>query len=380
MKEILIDDEIGYDWWSDSGITLKSVNAQLEGLSTGEEIKITINSPGGSVYEGFTIFNRIRELARSHSISVRIDCLAASVASYIALAARSVDIDAKITVSGNSVFMIHNPWGCACGDYRELKSKAEYYEKLAAAYGAVHSVVAGKPESEIRAAMDAETFYVGKEIHDAGFANDYEQMTLSETPADGASSDGALFASQRDMYLVNAKIAYDKAEKKEYSAMLQNKEMYLSGIEKAAAMLKTDMYTTKAQAGVENIKVGGNMTTEELLAKDKALYDAVFTLGEKAGTEKERARVNAHILLGEKAGSLAISAKHIKSGVFVTEDAVQAEYIAANMDKARIDARIGDNPGDTCAGSGGDVDDVKLATAFDKGASGKNLEGKSWTE
>jgi ATP-dependent protease ClpP protease subunit len=121
MKEVLIDDVIGYDWWTDSGITAKSVQKQLKGIEAGEDIKVIIDSPGGSVYDGIVIFNLLRDYAKSHPVSVRINCIAMSMAAYIALAPRTVDKNAKITASDNSVFMIHNPWGIAYGDYRDFK-------------------------------------------------------------------------------------------------------------------------------------------------------------------------------------------------------------------------------------------------------------------
>jgi ATP-dependent protease ClpP protease subunit len=79
MKEVLMDGAIGYEWWTDSGITAKSVAKQLEGLEDGEDIKITINSPGGSVYEGIVIFNLIRDYAKAHPVAVRINCMAMSM-------------------------------------------------------------------------------------------------------------------------------------------------------------------------------------------------------------------------------------------------------------------------------------------------------------
>jgi ATP-dependent protease ClpP protease subunit len=177
MKELLIDGDIGYSFWDDSGVTVKSVAKQLEGLEDGEDIKITVNSPGGSVYEGIVIFNLIRDYAKTHPVAVRINCMAMSMASYIALAARTVDKNAVITVSDNSVVMIHNPLIHTWGDYRQLKKDADYLEKLAAVYAAVHAAVSGKSENDIRAAMDDETYYVGKEIQDAGFANDFEVLS-----------------------------------------------------------------------------------------------------------------------------------------------------------------------------------------------------------
>jgi ATP-dependent Clp protease protease subunit len=118
MKEVLIEGDIGYSYWDNSGVTAKSVKKQLSGLGDGEEINIIINSPGGSVYEGIVIFNFIRDCAKTHPISVKVNCIAMSMASYIMLAPRTIDRNAKITVSENSVVMIHNPWGFAWGDYR----------------------------------------------------------------------------------------------------------------------------------------------------------------------------------------------------------------------------------------------------------------------
>jgi ATP-dependent protease ClpP protease subunit len=105
MKEVLIDDYIGYDWLTDSGVTAKSVQKQLEGLEAGEEIKITVNSPGGSVYEGIVIFNLIRDYAKTNPVAVCINCMAMSMSAYIALAARTVNANAKVSVSDNSVII-----------------------------------------------------------------------------------------------------------------------------------------------------------------------------------------------------------------------------------------------------------------------------------
>lgn len=124
------------------------------------------------------------------------------------------------------------------------------------------------------------------------------------------------------------------------------------------------------------------MTIEELKAQNKTLYDAVFALGEEAGLDKERARVNAHILLGEKSGSLELAAKHIKAGVSSGDETAQAEYFAAKMDKAHIDAREKDDPGaiNTSGGSGGADDDAKQEAAFNNGLKGLDVGGKPCRE
>jgi ATP-dependent protease ClpP protease subunit len=379
MKEVFIEGDIGYSYWDDSGVTAKSVREQLNGLEEGEDVNITINSPGGSVYEGIVIFNLIRDYAKTHPISTRINCIAMSMASYIALAARTVDKNAKVSASENSVFMIHNPWGWSFGDYRALRKDADYFEKLSAVYASVHALVSGKTEKEIRAAMDDETYYIGKEIEDAGFANAYEVISQLDESAGDES------ASARDTLIINAKIAYDKTTEKAREAKTKNPAAYNSDLEKAVALFiapKPPAPQGSKPGEKITVNLGGSMTPEELLAKDKSLYDAVFALGEKAGLEKERARVNAHLMLGEKTGALAIAAKYIKTGVSTSDETAQADYYAAKLDGVRLGDRNADNVGalhtEEGAGADGGADDAKLAAAFAAGYAGKDIGGKSW--
>jgi ATP-dependent protease ClpP protease subunit len=375
MKEVFIDGDIGYSFWDGSGVTAQSVQKQLEGIEAGEDIKVIINSPGGSVYEGIVIFNLLRDYAKSHAVSVHINCIAMSMAAYIALAPRTVDKNAKITASDNSVFMIHNPWGLTVGDYRDFKKTAEYFEKLSALYGSVCASVSGKSEKEIREAMDNETFYVGKEISDSGYANDFETIAETENAIDGIS------AHARDNIIINAKFASNKSMEKAHEARAKDAAAYRGDIEKAVALFNSTPKepAAKPTANKHLNFVGGSLKPEDLLAQDKTLYEAVFALGEKAGIEKEKARVNAHFLLGEKSGSLELAAKYIKAGVSSSDETAQADYFAASMDNKNLAARKDDNPGDVNT-SGGDsgADDAKLKAAFDAGFSGKDTGGKPW--
>jgi len=380
MKEVSIDGEIGYNWWSDSGVTAQSVKKQLEGLEDGEEIKITVNSPGGSVYEGIVIFNLIRDYAKTHPVSTKINCIAMSMGSYIALAARTVNKNSKLTASENSIFMIHNPWTFTWGDYRDLEKDADYLRKLAALYGSVHAAVSGKSEKEIRAAMDDETYYVGKEIENMGFSNDFEVISQNEN-ASGENGN-----ANRDALIASARHRLEFSKEKAREAKAKDSVAYRGDLEKAVALSVNNVpkppIAHNADTGGE-INSGGVMglTLEELKAQNKPLYDAVFALGETAGIDKERARVNAHLLLGEKSGSLTVAAKHIKAGVSVADETALAEYHAAKLDNAHLAARNNDNVGNVnIGGESGGMDDAKLEAAFKAGAEGKKVGGEKWEE
>jgi ATP-dependent protease ClpP protease subunit len=298
MKTVAIEGDIGYDWWSESGVTAKTIKDQLAGLLDGEEIQVNINSAGGSVYEGAVIFNLLRDHAKTHPVSVRINCIALSMASYIALAARTVDRNAVITASDNSVVMIHNPWTYTWGDYRDLQKEALYLEKLAAMYGSAHAAVSGQSEKDIRKAMDDETYYVGKEIVDAGFANNFDAIVLEES---GVSIDA------RDNLIINAKFAVNKTMETGRAAGEKDGSAYRSELEKAVALYQGYKPPTAASTGgfitlTHRTPGGGSMKPEELLAQDKACYNAVFALGEKAALEKERARVKRPPYAGQRGG------------------------------------------------------------------------------
>jgi ATP-dependent protease ClpP protease subunit len=383
MKEIFIE-RIGYDWWTDSGTTAKGVQKQLEGLEDGEDIKLIINSPGGSVYEGIVIFNLIRDYAKTHPVSVRINCIAMSMGSYIALAARTVNKDSKVTASENSVMMIHNPWTYTWGDYRDLKKEADYLEKLAALYGSVHAAISGKSEKEIRAAMDEETYYVGKEIEEIGFANEYEKISETENEGSGESAEFNALGG-RDAIIAKAHHENERTKERAREAKTKDAAAYRSDLEKAVALYKPSVPKPPAAESAKTSgknNLGGLMTPEELKAQNKALYDAVFAQGETAGVDNERARVNAHLLLGEKAGSLAVAAKHIKAGVSSADETAQAEYYAAKLDGAHLEARNRDNVGDIKTGdeNGAAMDDAKLTASFNNGFQGRNSGGEPWTE
>jgi ATP-dependent protease ClpP protease subunit len=375
MKTVAIEGDIGYDWWSDSGVTAKTVKEQLAGLLDGEEIQVNINSAGGSVYEGAVIFNLLRDCAKTHQVSVCINCIALSAASYIALAARTVNKNAVVTVSDNSVFMIHNPWMYSVGDYHVLAKDSEYAEKLAAMYGLVYAAVSGQSDKAIRKIMDDESYYVGKEIIEAGFANNFDAIVKD----DGDSTIGA-----KDNLIINAKFAVNKAMESARAAEKKDGSAYRNELEKAVAFYQGYKPPAAASAGgviTNKTPGGGNMKPEELLAQDKACYDAVFALGEKSALEKERARVSAHIMLGKEAGSLETAAKYIEEGKSSMDEAVRAEYLALSMKNNRIAARNADDVGDINTSQGGeDVDAKAVSHAFALGVQGKTMEGKSWAE
>ena len=170
-KTINILDPIGYDWWTDSGITAKTIGAQLKSHA-GADIIVNINSPGGDVFEGLAIYNLMREY--TGHITVRVLGIAASAASFIAMAADEVQI------ARAGFFMIHNAWTGVIGDRNDMREVADFLEQVDGTIADIYHVKSGIDMAELAAQMDKETWITGKTAVDTGFADSYLDSDVVE--------------------------------------------------------------------------------------------------------------------------------------------------------------------------------------------------------
>lgn len=377
MVKILIDDDIG--WW---GITERYVSEKLATLKEGEDVEVVINSLGGSVYDGIAIFNAIRKAAETHPTRVWINGIAASMASYIALAGRAYDKNYQITVNENSIFFIHNPWIYMAGDYRALAKEADILERLAKISALAYSAVSGIDIKGVRFAMDEETYYVGQEIVDAGYANNFEALYTGKETEDETDRDVLITQAQLKMESVKENIRKNfKAEELDKAVALLDDKNFL-GMGRGAGNQPDGAEGTGASSPHANIKQGeppsvknegGTMDPKELLAKHPDTYNEIQVLGEKAALEKERKRVNAHLKMGKESGDLELAVKFIQEGKSVQDDEVHAEYLAAAMKKKNLDARKKDDPNGINTQGQDDVDEAEIVKSFNLGYSGQKF-------
>ena len=112
-------DVIGEDFWTGEGVTVKRIDAALRKIGN-RDVVVNINSPGGDVFEGIAIYNRLRE--HPAQVHVRVLGLAASAASIIAMAGD------KIEVGEAAFIMIHNAWVMAVGNRHDMAEVAAFLE------------------------------------------------------------------------------------------------------------------------------------------------------------------------------------------------------------------------------------------------------------
>ena len=156
--EVAIYDEIGA-----YGVSAKGFLAELGALPDGTPVDLRLNSPGGSVFDAVAIYNALKRHAGT--VTVWIDGIAASAASYVAMAGD------EIVMPENAFLMIHDPSGwqwarratCAPWPRRSTRSRA-------ASSGDMPPNPA-RPDDEIAALMAAETWFDAGDAVAAGFAD-----------------------------------------------------------------------------------------------------------------------------------------------------------------------------------------------------------------
>lgn len=176
--EILLYDEVGF--W---GITAKDFVLGLAQAGDGP-LTVRINSPGGDVFDGLAIYNALR--ARSAPVNILVDGLAASAASFIAMAGSTV------SMAEASMMMIHNAWGICIGDRNDMLDMSAMMEKIDGQLAGIYATKSGKQAAEIGAMMDAETWFTSSEAKDAGLCDTIATPAQSSVSARAAVRLGAI--------------------------------------------------------------------------------------------------------------------------------------------------------------------------------------------
>lgn len=158
---ITIFDTIGEDWWTGEGVTAKSIGKQLKAI--GGPVEVQINSPGGDVFEGFAIYNLLRE--HPYDVNVKIIGMAASAASVIAMAGDKIDIGVAAFI------MIHNCWVVAVGNRHDMIETANFLAPFDAALRDVYVARTSSDPKDVERWLDAETYMNGSEAIQRGFAD-----------------------------------------------------------------------------------------------------------------------------------------------------------------------------------------------------------------
>jgi ATP-dependent Clp protease protease subunit len=151
-----------------------------------------LNSPGGDVFAASQIYNMLMDY--KGRVTVKIDGLAASAASVIAMAG------GEVLISPTGLIMIHNPMTMAFGDTEEMGKAIAMLSEVKESIINAYELKTGLSRSKLAHLMDAESWFNAKKAVELGFA---DQILFFKEDEEVPMNEGAIFSK---MAVVNSLI------------------------------------------------------------------------------------------------------------------------------------------------------------------------------
>lgn len=183
MSKLIVDGElmlygpVGFtDFWDESGFTSSQVIEALGALSG--DIVVRLNSGGGIAMEGSAIHNALKR--HDGRVTVKIDAIAASAASLIAMAGDEIEMPL------GTLLMIHEPSGMTLGPADDHRRTAGVLDTMTGVFAQVYADRTCLSEKEIRQMMKDETWMAPQEALANGFATSVSDHAPTAAMADAA--------------------------------------------------------------------------------------------------------------------------------------------------------------------------------------------------
>ncbi len=144
------------------------------------DIELHLNSPGGDVFDGIAIYNTLRQAQQRGTVRVIVDGLAASAASFIAMAASPGCLE----MAPHSQMMIHDGFALCIGNAADLRETAELLDKASDNIAAIYAGRTGKPVAYWRERMKAERWRADADAVAEGLADRVQWDGAATAPGD----------------------------------------------------------------------------------------------------------------------------------------------------------------------------------------------------
>lgn len=176
VAQIDIFGDIVSEKWFDEETSATSFRDALKELGDVSTINLSINSGGGSVFDGIAIYNMLK--SHKATVNVYVEGLAASIASVIAMAGDT------ITMRSGSMMMVHMPWTLSQGNAEKMRKTADTLEKTGNSIVDIYSDRTGISSDDIRNIMNDETWLSAEEAVEQGWATklDQKEAVMNSVP------------------------------------------------------------------------------------------------------------------------------------------------------------------------------------------------------
>ena len=177
-RTLFLNGTIAEDSWYDDDVTPQLFKDEL--MSGSGTITVWINSPGGDCVAAAQIYNMLMDYP--HDVTVKIDGIAASAASVIAMAGT------KVLMSPVSTMMIHNPATIAWGDAGDMEKAIAMLDAVKDSIINAYEIKSGLSRAKLSHLMDSETWMDANKAVEMGFADGILSRTQAENEAPPAGS------------------------------------------------------------------------------------------------------------------------------------------------------------------------------------------------
>lgn len=160
-RTLFLNGTIAENSWFDDDITPKLFREEL--MAGSGDITVWLNSPGGDCVAAAQIYNMLMDY--KGSVTVKIDGIAASAASVIAMAGT------KVLMSPVSMMFIHNPMTVALGNSDEMQKAIEMLHEVKESIINAYEIKTGLSRAKLSRLMDAETWMDANKAVELGFAD-----------------------------------------------------------------------------------------------------------------------------------------------------------------------------------------------------------------
>lgn len=316
-----IYDEIGF-----FGTSAATFARQWRDIETGaKRIDVHISSPGGNLFDALAIYNIIQQSAVP--VDIYIDGLAASSASVIAMAGR------KSRMAENALLMLHNPYTITIGNKDEHEASIKALEAATEAVIVAYARKSGKSADDLRAIMDAQTWYGAVEAESEGFVD----VVVAAQPMAAKFDADTYGFTVPDAYRARfeAKVPEQPAKQEEVIEMAEPN--------KPEAPTPATITEIKAACdGCDNDFVVAQIESSATVAQAQSAWTKLLAARVKASDEKiaaletEKAAITAkQETTGVKpVGSKDVTAK-VEGDVIAQWDDIVAQNIAKGMAKGK---------------------------------------------
>lgn len=169
-RTLFLNGTIAEESWFDDDVTPQLFKDEL--MAGSGDITVWINSPGGDCVAAAQIYNMLMDY--KGNVTVKIDGIAASAASVIAMAGT------KVLMSPVSMMMIHNPMTVAFGDSGEMQKAIDMLASVKDSIINAYEIKTGLSRTKLSHLMDAETWMDANKALELGFADEIMQRTATD--------------------------------------------------------------------------------------------------------------------------------------------------------------------------------------------------------